>query len=50
MRLTQLIDSVNKPRADAHEPVDGDDDGHVVDEGDYNPGEKPAENPAEKTD
>jgi ribosome-binding factor A len=43
VRLTQLIDSVNKPRAaptgGALEP----DDGHVVDEGDYNPAEKPAE-------
>jgi ribosome-binding factor A len=56
VRLTQLIDSVNKPRADppesadkpcadAHE-ADGDDDGHVVDEGDY----EPAAKPAEKTD
>ena len=43
VRLTQLIDSVNKPRADAHEPGAGDDDGHVVDEGDYIPAEKPAE-------
>ena len=40
VRLTQLIDSVNKPRTDVHEPGDGDDDGHVVDEGDYNPAEK----------
>jgi len=60
VRLTQLIDSVNKPgvatpRASApgaspaggpDEPADGDDDGHVVDEGDYDP----AENRAEKTD
>ena len=30
VRLTQLIDSVNKPRADAHEPGDADDDGCVV--------------------
>jgi ribosome-binding factor A len=37
VRLTQLIDSVNKPRAAAQEPGAGDDDGHVVDEGDYNP-------------
>jgi ribosome-binding factor A len=50
VRLTQLIDSVNKPRAEAHQPGDGDDDGHVVDEGDYNPAEKPAKSPAEKTD
>ena len=43
VRLTQLIDSVNKPvqRAaaasrDAHrESDDGPDDGHIVDEGDY---------------
>jgi ribosome-binding factor A len=33
VRLTQLIDSVNKPRA-IPEP---DDDGHVIDEGDYVP-------------
>jgi ribosome-binding factor A len=43
VRLTQLIDSVNKPRAEAEAPGDGDDDGHVVDAGDYNPPEKPAE-------
>jgi ribosome-binding factor A len=43
VRLTQLIDSVNKPRADAHEPGDADDDGHVIDAGDYIRAEKPAE-------
>lgn len=42
VRLTQLIDSVNKPEqrpaaaGEAHrEPEDGPEDGHVVDEGDY---------------
>jgi ribosome-binding factor A len=49
VRLTQLIDSVNKPEqrpaaasgephresVAGHEPDDGPDDGHVVDEGDY---------------
>src|SRR6202041_1107908 len=50
VRLTQLIDSVNKPEprpaaaasgeahresVAGHEPDDGSDDGHIVDEGDY---------------
>jgi ribosome-binding factor A len=47
VRLTQLIDSVNKPRTapldGSHGPGDPEDDGHVVDEGDYDPAEKPAE-------
>ena len=62
VRLTQLIDSVNKPgvatprgstsgastpgaspSGSSHEPGEAEDDGHVVDEGDYNPAEKPAE-------
>jgi ribosome-binding factor A len=44
VRLTQLIDSVNKPGvATPRATPAGDDDGHVVDEGDYNPAEKPAE-------
>jgi ribosome-binding factor A len=33
VRLTQLIDSVNKPSVQA--AAEPDDDGHVVDEGDY---------------
>jgi ribosome-binding factor A len=46
VRLTQLIDSVNKPPASpadgSREPADTDtdDDGHVVDEGDYHPAGK----------
>jgi hypothetical protein len=39
VRLTQLIDSVNKPRV-SPEPADPDDEGHVVDEGDYHPAGK----------
>jgi len=37
VRLTQLIDSVNKPRVESLPPVVADDDGHVIDEGDYIP-------------
>jgi ribosome-binding factor A len=44
VRLTQLIDSVNKPQAPAEagataalKPDEEDDDGHVIDEGDYIP-------------
>jgi ribosome-binding factor A len=44
VRLTQLIDSVNKPQATAEagataapKPDEKDDDGHVIDEGDYIP-------------
>jgi ribosome-binding factor A len=43
VRLTQLIDSVNKPRAGPTGGALESDDGHVVDEGDYRPAEKPAE-------
>lgn len=40
VRLTRLIDSVNKPAASATPPAPADpDDGHVVDEGDYVPGD-----------
>jgi ribosome-binding factor A len=37
VRLTQLIDSVNKPSVPAPAPAPDavDDDGHVIDEGDY---------------
>jgi len=38
VRLTQLIDSVNKPTA-VPRPAPLDDDGHVIDAGDYVPGE-----------
>jgi ribosome-binding factor A len=37
VRLAQLIDSVNKPDKQAAAASDDADDGHVVDEGDYNP-------------
>ncbi len=37
VRLTQLIDSVNKPDEQAAAAPDEADEGHVVDEGDYIP-------------
>ena len=49
VRLTQLIDSVTRPREPvAAEPTDADDDGHVIDEGDYSPA--PAAARREETD
>jgi len=39
VRLTQLIDSVNKPAATSRPAPAPDDDGHVIDAGDYVPGE-----------
>jgi ribosome-binding factor A len=38
VRLTQLIDAVNKPTAAARPAPPPDDDGHVIDAGDYVPG------------
>jgi hypothetical protein len=42
VHLTQLIDSVTKPRvpSPAHDEGAADDDGHVIDEGDYVPGRR----------
>jgi ribosome-binding factor A len=40
VRLTQLIDSVNKPSAPPPDAVPGPEDGHVVDSGDYVAGDE----------
>src|ERR1700742_1773268 len=37
VRLAQLIDSVNKPDKQAAPAPEDDDEGHVIDEGDYTP-------------
>jgi ribosome-binding factor A len=50
VRLTQLIDSVNKPSSPTAPPAAVDPDDHVVDSGDYVPGDTLGRHPKGKDD